>query len=63
MRTRKNIFGKIKNIVAKIPKGKVAYYGQIAGLVGLTDARIVGWALRGNHDPMVPCHRVLKKDG
>lgn len=60
---RKGTFIKIRNIVSKIPKGKVATYGDVAEAVGLRDARIVGWALRGNQDPKIPCHRVVKKDG
>ena len=60
---RKNLFENIKSIVAKIPSGKVSTYGQIASLACIRDARIVGWALCKNHDPSVPCHRVLRKDG
>lgn len=57
------LFNKIRKVVKKIPKGKVATYGQIAKMVGTADARKVGWALYGNQDPKIPCHRVVKKDG
>lgn len=57
------LFRKIRKIVAKIPKGKVATYGQVAKLAGISDARVVGWALWENQDLKVPCHRVVKKDG
>ena len=42
-----NFFGKVYKEVERIPKGKVATYGQIASLI-LTPraARIVGFALR-----------------
>lgn len=57
------VFEKIRKIVAKIPKGKVLTYGQVAKLAGIFDARQVGWALRGNQDPKIPCHRVIQKNG
>jgi len=56
-------FQRIRKIVAQIPRGKVATYGQVTKLVGIRDARVVGWALRGNQDPGVPCHRVIKAGG
>lgn len=57
------VFDKIHLIVKSIPKGKVATYGQVASLAGIKNARIVGFALSKNHDPQIPCHRVVKKDG
>jgi len=57
------LFQKIREIVKKIPKGKVATYGQVARLAGIPDARKVGWAMYGNQDPEIPCHRVIMKDG
>lgn len=57
------IFERIYNEVKKIPKGKVATYGEIARKVGITP-RVVGFALHGNPDPRnIPCHRVVFKDG
>lgn len=51
-------------MVAKIPEGKVATYGQIAKLTGLTNSRIIGFALHVNKDPIsVPCHRVVNRFG
>ena len=57
------LFVKIRNVVKQIPLGKVTTYGQIAKMVGITDSRKVGWALWGNQDPQIPCHRVIKNDG
>ncbi|MGB9706461.1 MAG: MGMT family protein [Microgenomates group bacterium] len=57
------IFRKIRNLVAKIPKGKVTTYGEIAKALGIKDARVVGWAIYGNTDPKIPCHRVVMRDG
>ena len=60
-----NTFEKIYQVVRRIPYGKVASYGQIAAAVGnprLT--RVVGYALHRNPAPgVIPCHRVVKKDG
>ncbi len=58
-----NFFERVYKVVKKIPSGKVATYGQIAGILGTKDARKVGWALHGNHNPEIPCHRVVNKDG
>ena len=63
MPEKSNLFNKIREVVKSIPKGKVATYGQIGLLAGTRDARRVGWALRGNEDPEIPCHRVVKADG
>lgn len=58
----KSLFYKIRSEVKKIPKGEVRTYGEIAKKVGSTP-RVVGWALRGNEDMNIPCHRVVKKGG
>lgn len=55
----------VYEIVKKIPKGKVATYGQIAALAGNPKAaRAVGMCMKTNpHIPVVPCHRVVAADG
>lgn len=60
-----NYFIKVYDIVAKIPKGKVATYGQIAALLGDTpNARVVGWAMKAAPEALsLPCHRVVNKQG
>ncbi len=58
-----NLFSKIKKLVALIPEGKVTTYGEVAKAAGITDARKVGWAIYGNQDKKVPCHRVVNKAG
>ena len=60
-----NTFQKIYEQVKKIPKGKVASYGQIALLAGNPRwSRVVGYALHNNPQPgVIPCHRVVNKDG
>lgn len=57
------LFDEIREVVKTIPKGKVATYGQVANLVGTKDARKVGWALHGNQNKSIPCHRVIRGDG
>ena len=49
----------------KIPKGKVATYGQIALYVGNPRlSQVVGFALHSNPDPEnIPCHRVVNRFG
>lgn len=62
---RMNTFEKIYEVVKKIPKGKVATYGQIATLAGNRHlSQIVGFALHVNPDPEhIPCYRVVNRFG
>ncbi len=59
------VFEKIYEQVRKIPRGKVATYGQIAMLAGNPRwARAVGYALHANPDPAsIPCYRVVNRFG
>lgn len=56
---------RIYEAVKKIPKGKVATYGQIAAMAGNKKmARAVGNALHKNPDPdSIPCYRVVNAKG
>lgn len=56
---------RIYEAVKKIPKGKVATYGQVAALAGNEKmARAVGNALHNNPQPgVIPCHRVVNAKG
>jgi len=56
---------RVYNIVATIPTGKVATYGQIGSLAGNAKAgRAVGMCMKTNpFAPHVPCHRVVGADG
>lgn len=60
-----NFFEMVYNTVRRIPKGKVATYGQIACLCGRPRAsRVVGYALHVNPTPgVIPCHRVVNRMG
>ena len=60
-----SVFERIYEVVKRIPKGKVASYGQIAQIAGNPKwARVVGYALHVNPDPEhIPCYRVVTKEG
>ncbi len=56
---------RVLEATAKVPRGKVSTYAEIARLIGNPKAvRAVGQALRRNPIPiLVPCHRVIASDG
>ncbi len=55
---------KIYQFVSSIPAGKVVTYGQVAKLLKIGSARLVGQALHRNTDPEnIPCHRVVFSNG
>lgn len=56
---------RIYEAVKRIPRGKVATYGQVAALAGNPKmARAVGNVLHNNPDPdSIPCFRVVNSRG
>jgi alkylated DNA nucleotide flippase Atl1 len=52
----------VRALVASIPSGRVATYGDIADAAGLSSARIVGWIMRTDSSDL-PWHRVLGASG
>jgi methylated-DNA-protein-cysteine methyltransferase related protein len=60
-------YSRIYRTVKKIPRGRVATYGQIARIARFPrHARLVGYALhalRGNDEIQVPWHRVINAKG
>lgn len=62
---KKNTFEMIYDVVRRIPRGKVATYGQIARLAGNAKwSRAVGYALHANPSPdEIPCFRVVNRFG
>jgi O-6-methylguanine DNA methyltransferase len=59
-----NLSEKIYKVVAKIPKGKVLSYGEVARRAGAPGAaRVAGTLMRKNPYKNVPCHRVILADG
>src|SRR5436190_22967485 len=59
-----NFNQKVWAITARIPRGKVVTYGDIAKALNTKAYRAVGNALNRNpYAPGVPCHRVVGSDG
>ncbi|MDB5258914.1 MAG: methylated-DNA-[protein]-cysteine S-methyltransferase [Candidatus Taylorbacteria bacterium] len=55
---------KVREVVRKIPKGKLLTYAEVARRAGNAKAvRAVGSILAKNFDPKIPCHRVIRSDG
>ena len=65
MATASSSYPKIYAVVSRIPKGRVATYGQVAVLAGLPrQARLVGYAMHAlPADSDVPWHRVVNAAG
>lgn len=59
-----NFAEQVRAIVRSIPKGSTMTYGAIAKAIGTPrHARQVAKVMANNHDPTVPCHRVIRSDG
>ncbi|WP_067817669.1 MGMT family protein [Nocardia inohanensis] len=53
---------RVRELVAAIPPGRVATYGDIAAAAGLSTPRTVGWIMRTDSADL-PWHRVLRANG
>ncbi|MGH3556695.1 MAG: MGMT family protein [Mycobacterium sp.] len=53
---------RVRALVASIPAGRVATYGDIAAAAGLSSPRIVGWIMRTDSSNL-PWHRVITASG
>ncbi|MEE2034192.1 MGMT family protein [Rhodococcus chondri] len=53
---------RVRELVASIPVGRVATYGDIAAAAGLSSARTVGWIMRTDTADL-PWHRVVPASG
>jgi methylated-DNA-protein-cysteine methyltransferase related protein len=62
---RAGFFASVYALAKRIPRGRVATYGQIARLLGAPrSARVVGWAMHGTPQGAgVPWHRVVQQGG
>ncbi|MCF8304880.1 MAG: MGMT family protein [Ignavibacteriales bacterium] len=59
-----DFFSRVKDVVARIPAGKVTTYGAIAEFCGIrSSARTVGWVLNSLKGSNLPCHRVVNRTG
>ena len=67
MTDQRPLFERIYEEIEQVPRGKVATYGDIAGLVGEgCDARMVGYALNALPDErsqIVPWQRIINSTG
>ena len=63
--TRSSTYAAIYAVVRRIPRGRVATYGQVAALAGLAgQPRLVGYALHAlPPETSVPWHRVINARG
>ena len=52
----------VRALVAAIPPGRVATYGDLAEAAGLSSPRIVGWIMRTDSSDL-PWHRVIRASG
>ena len=59
------IYALVWGIIKRIPRGRVATYGQLAALLGMPrHARQVGYALSAMPENMkIPWHRVVNAEG
>lgn len=58
------LYARIYAVVRLIPPGRVATYGQIAGIVGACTPRMVGYAMAAVREAdAVPWHRVINAQG
>ncbi len=61
--TYSSLYGRIYEEVSGIPYGTTMTYGEIGTRLG-TSPRVIGQAMSRNPTPIiVPCHRVVAKDG
>lgn len=59
-----SLYSDIYRLVAQIPPGRVATYGQIAAMMPRCTARQVGYALAATPDDVdIPWHRVINARG
>lgn len=53
---------RVRALVAAIPAGRVATYGDIAAAARLSSPRVVGWIMRTDSSDL-PWHRVISASG
>ena len=64
IKKEKSFADRVREVVRKIPKGKVLTYRGVAQRAGSPNAyRAVGSILSKNYDLKIYCHRVIRSDG
>ena len=57
-------FERVRRVVKRIPRGRVATYGQISTMIERRLTPIgVAWAMRADDDDTLPWHRVVSARG
>lgn len=60
----KDFAARVRSVVRRIPRGRVATYGDVAKIAGRPRAhRAVGNIMRNCQDTSIPCHRVIAAGG
>ncbi len=56
---------RVYTLLAKVPKGKVTTYGELAKAAGIKNGqRVIGKIMNKNPYPsIIPCHRVVRSTG
>lgn len=63
-RKQASLYERIYDVIRRIPEGRVATYGQVAGITGGCSARNVGYALSAlTEEKGVPWYRVINRKG
>ena len=60
---RASVYERIYAITRRIPRGRLASYGQVAAIEGHCTARMVGYAMAAVGDRPVPWQRVINSRG
>lgn len=62
--TSPSAFARVQALVRKIPRGRVATYGQLSAMVERALSPVgIGWALRAAEEGTVPWQRVVNARG
>ena len=60
----RSAYTRIWAVVRRIPRGRVASYGQVAAVAGMPGhARLAGYALHASPTDALPWHRVVNAEG
>jgi len=63
-RAAASAYTRIWAVVRRIPRGRVASYGQVAAVAGMPGhARLAGYALHASPTDALPWHRVVNAQG
>jgi methylated-DNA-protein-cysteine methyltransferase-like protein len=57
------LYERIYDVVRRVPRGRVATYGQVAAYAGRCTPRQAGYAMAALRDDDVPWHRVINSRG